>query len=328
MERAERLQNVGKGSFGAVYRADYLGTEVAVKECFTSIEGQSLAKYLEREIEILKEARHPNVVQFMGLCKNESKTYIITEFVPGGNLKKVNMEVIWCVLRRRVESLCQQSFLSQWIQEQPTDMPWRLRVSFAVDVARALAYLHAKNIMHRDLKGENLLLTENNRIKVCDFGFSRVAARTDEERRRLSYCGTDGYMAPEIILGIEFDQSVDVFSFGCILCEILAQKVISEKVFPRVIPGFGINPAEVRSRALKGCPEGFINLAIACTSDRPRDRPSWKDILKRLKEIETVLPVEHIGVVEGMCIRLLMVGGRSIDVVNHRVSHRDRLKFD
>jgi serine/threonine protein kinase len=63
-----------------------------------------------------------------------------------------------------------------------------LRLSFATDIARALAYLHAHSIIHRDLKGENLLITENYRLKVCDFGFSRTIS--DDESKRLSYCGT------------------------------------------------------------------------------------------------------------------------------------------
>ena len=63
---------------------------------------------------------------------------------------------------------------------------WPLRVSFATDIARAVAYLHARNCLHRDLKGENLLITANNRIKVCDFGFARIAARNEEEMRRIS----------------------------------------------------------------------------------------------------------------------------------------------
>jgi len=59
-------------------------------------------------------------------------------------------------------------------------------MSFATDIARAVAYLHARNCLHRDLKGENLLITANDRIKVCDFGFARIAARNEDEMRRIS----------------------------------------------------------------------------------------------------------------------------------------------
>lgn len=83
-----------------------------------------------------------------------------------------------------------------------------------MDVARALAYLHARNCLHRDLKGENLLITENDRVKVCDFGFARIAARNEEEMKRMSYCGTDGYMSPSILLGEDFGLETDIFSLG------------------------------------------------------------------------------------------------------------------
>ncbi|KAJ7890241.1 kinase-like domain-containing protein, partial [Mycena leptocephala] len=62
--------------------------------------------------------------------------------------------------------------------------------SFATDIARALAYLHARKCIHRDLKGENLLVTSNGRLKLTDFGFARIAARNDEESKRLTFCGT------------------------------------------------------------------------------------------------------------------------------------------
>lgn len=71
-----------------------------------------------------REARHPNCIQFMGTTQNDSKYYIVTEYVPNGNLKK-------------------------WLEERGDQLTWRLRVSFATDIARALAYLHSKSIIHR-----------------------------------------------------------------------------------------------------------------------------------------------------------------------------------
>lgn len=129
-----------------------------------------------------REARHPNIVQFMGICHHANQQlYIVTEYLPGGNLRN-------------------------WIQaerEEPRDLlsSYRKRLGFAIDTARALAYLHARGIIHRDLKLENLLLTENLRIKVCDFGFSRSLkpwmemkspSSTGKSAKRLTMCGTDG----------------------------------------------------------------------------------------------------------------------------------------
>ena len=80
--------------------------------------------------------------------------------------------------------------------ESNPDASWRTRISFAEDAARAIIYLHNLNIIHRDLKSENLLVTENKRIKVCDFGFSRIlpSSLSNEEKKRLSFCGTDAFM--------------------------------------------------------------------------------------------------------------------------------------
>src|SRR5271170_3210066 len=96
-----------------------------------------------------REARHPNVVLYLGLCRAPSsqKIYIISEYIPNGNLRT-------------------------YIFNKTLPLPWRLRISFATDISRALAYLHARNCIHRDLKGENLLLTSNGRLKITDFGFA------------------------------------------------------------------------------------------------------------------------------------------------------------
>jgi len=101
---------------------------------------------------------------------------------------------------------------------------WRLRVSFVTDIARALAYLHARRCIHRDLKGENLLVTPNGRLKITDFGFARIAARNADEVKRLTFCGTDSYMSPEILLGEEFHLLTDVYSLGVVFCEIASRR--------------------------------------------------------------------------------------------------------
>ena len=98
---------------------------------------------------------------------NRRRVLIISEYLPNGNLRSR-------------------------IRNSSYEFTWPQRISFAIDIARAVAYLHARDCLHRDLKGENLLLSENDRIKVCDFGFARLAARNEEEMRHMSYCGTDG----------------------------------------------------------------------------------------------------------------------------------------
>ncbi|KAF9549671.1 hypothetical protein EC957_003207 [Mortierella hygrophila] len=259
---------IGSGSFGRVFHGDLLGTEVAIKECVRSDSRAFDEKYFKREVDILKQSRHPNIVQFMGICKRRKRFYIITEFLPMGNLRR-------------------------WIQDDKKEFGWDTRISFAIDISLALAYLHHKNIIHRDLKGENLLISENMRIKVCDFGFSRVEAKNATEMSRISYCGTDGYMAPEILLGEDFDCSVDVFSFGVILSEMMARHVVDSQHFQRTAPDMGVSPDEILFRAQPGCPTELGELAIHCVQPLPENRPVLRQIVERLTAIENV--DVHVG---------------------------------
>lgn len=140
--------------------------------------------------------------------------------------------------------------------------------------------------MHRDLKGENLLITDNERIKVCDFGFARIAARNEEEMRRISYCGTDGYMSPEILLGIDFSLPSDIFSLGVIFCEIASRHLVDSHVFKRQMPEFGLDESEVREMASDGCPQRFVQLALDCVQVDPANRPEMREVVRRLRDIE------------------------------------------
>ncbi|GAA5846724.1 hypothetical protein JCM9279_003429 [Rhodotorula babjevae] len=264
---------LGEGSFGCVYKGEYLGIEVAIKEVLPSTE-YDVEKYLQREITLMQQARHPNIVQYLGLSlappsadstlPNRPRILIISEFLPRGNLR-------------------------QYILDRTLPFPWRLRISFAIDIARALAYLHSNNCMHRDLKGENLLVTSNERLKACDFGLARVApggGKEDEAWRRLTYCGTDGYMSPEILLGEVFDLKTDIFSLGVLFVEIASRQLASNHTFVRQLPDYGMSHDEVRGSVSSNCPRSFVDLALECCDVDPTKRPDTKTILRRLRDVE------------------------------------------
>ncbi|KAI0255429.1 kinase-like domain-containing protein [Lactifluus subvellereus] len=225
---------LGSGSFGNVYKGSYLGIDVAIKEVLPSTE-YDVAKYFEREWRLLKESRHPNVVLYLGLS--------------------------------RAPNLMAASLSFQNSSKMP--LPWRLRLSFATDIARALAYLHARKCIHRDIKGENLLVTANGR---------RVPSS--------DLLGTDAYMSPEILLGREFDLPTDIFSLGVILAEIAARRLADDDHFARSAPSFAVDAEEVRRLASPGCPPEFTQLAIECIAGDPAARPTTRVILDRLRAIE------------------------------------------
>ncbi|UZJ51396.1 hypothetical protein CBS101457_000716 [Exobasidium rhododendri] len=293
---------IGGGSFGVVFRGEYLGTEVAIKEVLPN-NTYDVEKYFERECVLMKEARHPNIVQYIGLTKSpgaDGRIYIISEFV-GGNLRS-------------------------YIADKSKPFDWPTRVSFATDIARAVAYLHARNCLHRDLKGENLLITANNRIKVCDFGFARIAARNEEEMRRISYCGTDGYMSPEILMGIDFSLPSDIFSLGVIFCEIISRHLVDANTFKRMMPTFAIEEDEVREMASKGCPADFIQLCLDCCQVEAADRPDMRQVIKRLRIVEQEVIKEEIqkgtlnnvGSLRGSSLHAIMQGSKKNKTKNGR----------
>jgi hypothetical protein len=138
-------------ALGAVSIAEYLGTKVAVKRLFDLDDDMKI--YLQRELNVLKQIRHPNIVQFLGLSKTVEGLYLITEFVERGDLCRLLYD-------RSVTELDS----------------WALRLRIDIAASQGLAYIHAKNLIHRDIKAANFLVAENWNVKLCDFGFSRSVA--------------------------------------------------------------------------------------------------------------------------------------------------------
>jgi serine/threonine protein kinase len=152
-EKKKKKKKVGTyhTNTGAVSIAEYLGTKVAVKRLFDLDDDMKI--YLQRELNVLKQIRHPNIVQFLGLSKTVEGLYLITEFVERGDLCRLLYD-------RNVTEL----------------ESWALRLRIDIAAAQGLAYLHAKNLIHRDIKAANFLVAENWNVKLCDFGFSRSVA--------------------------------------------------------------------------------------------------------------------------------------------------------
>ncbi|KAK0191941.1 kinase-like domain-containing protein [Armillaria mellea] len=121
-----------------------------------------------------------------------------------GNSLSMMLAMLFLGLSWAPEPDNQIFIISEYIHNKSKPFPWCLRLSFATDIAHALAYLHTRKCIHRDLKGENLLVTSNRRLKITDFSFARITTRNDEELKQLTFCGTDLYMSPEVLLGDEF----------------------------------------------------------------------------------------------------------------------------
>ncbi|KAL8211278.1 hypothetical protein R6Q57_005715 [Mikania cordata] len=202
---------LGQGGFGTVYKGElHDGTKIAVKrmECGV-ITGKGLAEF-KSEIAVLTKVRHRNLVALLGYCLDGNEKLLVYEYMPQGTLSR---------------------HLFNWPEEGLNPLEWTRRLAIALDVARGVEYLHGlaqQSFIHRDLKPSNILLGDDMRAKVGDFGLVRLApeGKGSIETR---IAGTFGYLAPEYAVTGRVTTKVDVFSFGVILMELITgRKALDE----------------------------------------------------------------------------------------------------
>ncbi|XP_010520736.1 PREDICTED: serine/threonine-protein kinase CTR1-like [Tarenaya hassleriana] len=254
-------ERVGAGSFGTVHRAEWHGSDVAVKVLSVQDFHDDQFREFLREVAIMKRVRHPNVVLFMGAVTEQPRLSIVTEYLPRGSLFRL------------IHRPASGELLDQ-----------RRRLRMALDVAKGINYLHCLNppVVHWDLKSPNLLVDRNWTVKVCDFGLSRFKANTFIPSK--SVAGTPEWMAPEFLRGEPSNEKSDVYSFGVILWELVTLQQ----------PWNGLGPAQVvgavafQNRRLtipQNTSPVLASLMEACWADDPSQRPSFGSIVETLKKL-------------------------------------------
>ncbi|XP_035240445.1 MAP/microtubule affinity-regulating kinase 4 isoform X6 [Anguilla anguilla] len=210
------LKTIGKGNFAKVKLARHIltGREVAIKIIDkTQLNPTSLQK-LFREVRIMKGLNHPNIVQLFEVIETDKTLYLIMEYASGGEVFD------YLVSHGRMK-------------EKEARAKFRQIVS-------AVHYCHQKNIVHRDLKAENLLLDADSNIKIADFGFSNEFTLGNKLD---TFCGSPPYAAPELFQGKKYDgPEVDIWSLGVILYTLVSGS----------LPFDGQNLKELRERVLRG----------------------------------------------------------------------------
>uniref|UniRef100_A0A665V433 LIM domain kinase 2 n=1 Tax=Echeneis naucrates TaxID=173247 RepID=A0A665V433_ECHNA len=281
---------LGKGFFGQAIKVTHKATgEVMVMKELIRCDEETQKTFL-KEVKVMRSLDHPHVLKFIGVLYKDKRLNLITEYIEGGTLK-------------------------DFIRD--TDpFSWEKRVSFAKSIASGMAYLHSMSIIHRDLNSHNCLVKLDNTVVVADFGLSRLIVeekvkppsekpstkkrvlRRIDRKKRYTVVGNPYWMAPEMLNGKRYDEKVDIFSFGIVLCEIIGKVYADPECLPRTLD-FGLNVGKFVEKFLpEDSPPAFFPLAVACCDLTPDNRPpfqkleDWFEALSLNQELGIPLPAE------------------------------------
>lgn len=200
LDQFEFCRNIGKGSYGEVTlarhkrdRKQYVLKKINLKKASTRER-----KSAEQEAKLLSRLKHPNIVSYKDSFEREGFLYIAMQFCEGGDL--------YNKLKEQRGMLLEERQLVEWF----------------VQIAMALQYMHERNILHRDLKTQNIFLTKSKIIKVGDLGIARVLDSSSDMATTL--IGTPYYMSPELFSNKPYNHKSDVWALGCCVYEMMTLK--------------------------------------------------------------------------------------------------------
>ncbi|KAN0042573.1 hypothetical protein ACTA71_011381 [Dictyostelium dimigraforme] len=256
---------IAAGASGKVYKGIYKGKDVAIK-VYSSENFCFNIEEFDREVTIMSliNCDHPNFTRFYGANKQNKKyLFHVSELVKSGSLRDLLLD-----------------------KEKP--LAYFTQLSIASDIANAMKHLHSIGVIHRDLKSLNVLITEDFTAKVIDFGTSR---NVDLAKQMTLNLGTSCYMSPELFKGNGYDETCDVYAFGIVLWEIIARKEPYENINSWSIPVM-VAKGE-RPTIPADCPSEYSKLIKACWADKPKKRPSFKEICDSLKKLSESLTLKN-----------------------------------
>ncbi|XP_046513081.1 serine/threonine-protein kinase Nek1 isoform X8 [Equus quagga] len=278
MEKYVRLQKIGEGSFGkaVLVKSTEDERQYVIKEINISRMSNKEREESRREVAVLANMKHPNIVQYRESFEENGSLYIVMDYCEGGDLfKRINAQK---------GVLFQEDQILDWF----------------VQICLALKHVHDRKILHRDIKSQNIFLTKDGTIQLGDFGIARVLNSTVELAR--TCIGTPYYLSPEICENKPYNNKSDIWALGCVLYEMctlkhafeagnmknLVLKIISGS-FPPVSLHYSYDLRSLLSQLFKR---------------NPRDRPSVNSILEKgfiAKRIEKFLSPQLIA--EEFCLK-------------------------
>lgn len=273
----EEIRILGSGTYGAVYHGKWKGSDVAIKRikasCFAGrpSERERLIADFWKEAFLLSSLHHPNVVSFYGIVRDgpDGTLATVTEFMINGSLK-------------------------QYLRKKDRTIDRRKRLIIAMDAAFGMEYLHGKNIVHFDLKCENLLVNMRDPhrpvCKIGDLGLSKVKQHTLVSG---GVRGTLPWMAPELLSGKSnmVTEKIDVYSFGIVMWELLTgEEPYSDMHCASIIGGIVNNT--LRPQIPTWCDPEWKSLMESCWAPDPTERPSFTEISQKLRSMAAAMNVK------------------------------------
>ncbi|KAL3533196.1 hypothetical protein ACH5RR_006717 [Cinchona calisaya] len=252
-----------QGAFGKLYKGTYNGEDVAIKLLERPDNDLERAHLMEQqfqqEVMMLARLKHPNIVRFIGACRKPMVWCIVTEYAKGGSVRQ---------------------FLTK---RQNRSVPLKLAVKQALDVARGMEYVHGLNLIHRDLKSDNLLIAADKSIKIADFGVARIEVQTEGMTPET---GTYRWMAPEMIQHRPYTQKVDIYSFGIVLWELITGMLPFQNM-TAVQAAFAVVNKGVRPNIPNDCLAVLSEIMTRCWDANPDVRPPFSEVVRMLEAAET-----------------------------------------
>ncbi|XP_059633796.1 probable serine/threonine-protein kinase PBL19 [Cornus florida] len=299
-----RLFKIGEGGFGTVYKGsikpvDKKGDPVMVAVKKLNRDGFQGHKQWVAEVQFLGVVEHPNLVKLIGYCAADGERGIqrllVYEFMPNKSLE---------------DHLFNRAY---------PNLPWQTRLQIVLGAAQGLAYLHEElevQVIYRDFKSSNVLLDEDFRPKLSDFGLAREGPTAGHTHVSTAVMGTYGYAAPDYIQTGHLTTKSDVWSFGVVLYEVLTGRQSLERNRPKTeqkllewIKQFPIDGKKfvmiIDPRLEKQYPlhaaRRFAKLADSCLMKNAKDRPKMSEVVESLKQIIQVTDEESLSEKSSEC---------------------------
>ncbi|KAL3680120.1 hypothetical protein R1sor_023076 [Riccia sorocarpa] len=253
---------IGAGAYGRVYMGMNLdsGELLAVKQVLITVnnvtkeKAQAHIRELEEEVRLLRNLSHRNIVRYLGTAREEEALNILLEFVPGGSIASLLGKF--------------GSFTEPVIR------------MYTRQLLLGLEYLHSNNILHRDIKGANILVDNKGCIKLADFGASKKVVELATISEAKSMKGTPYWMAPEVIRQTGHNWQADIWSVGCTVIEMATGKPPWSQQFQEVAALFHIGTTKSHPPIPEHLSPDAKNFLLKCLQREPRLRPSAAELLQ------------------------------------------------